>query len=576
MSDVQISKWFTNFKVIVSLTILCLLIYSNSFGNNFIADDFHQIVDNTAIHSLSNIPGYFTGSTFYTGSAELSGNYYKPLLTTAYSLLYILFGANATGYHILQVLLHTANAILLFFVFKNYFNRVAAFLLAVIFLVHPINNESVVYIANLQDTLFLFFGLLALVINITYSFLFKPFIVGLLLLMSLLSKETGLLFLAVIPLASILSNQRNWLRDVLLCGIVFGVYCFLRFYIAEIYFNNLITAPIMKLPFEERLLHIPGIIFFYIKTFFFPIDLIVFQTYTIKSIDFANFYLPLIVDILFFIGLVVMSRVIYKNAKHYFKAYIFFFVWFLLGLLLHLQVFPLDATVADRWFYFPIIGLLGMLAVIITVTSKHTQNWGASMHSASITMLIVIVCIFALRDMVRNTNWKDQATLTSHDIQINKESYQLEEGYGLELMKQGKLKDAYPHLIKSTELFPTVNNLTSLGVYYGNTKQFDKAKSTFEQAMKYDESVITYENYALLLFLNNDIKKTEEFATAGIQKFPQSYKLWTYLAMSAYGLGNDEEALKAAQNAYSLKPDSTRKYIMDAIKNKQRIDTSKL
>ncbi len=581
MREANISKWLTTSHIILVISTLGFFIYFNSLFNGFFADDYHQIVDNPITHSLANVPRYFTGSTFYTGIGELSGNYYKPLLTTVYSLLYAVFGKNPAGFHFIQMILHVVNAILIFFLFKFFFKKELSFLFSLIFLTHPINNETVVYIANLQDGLFLFFGLLAIIINKqsfptkkTYFFRLKSLFVGLLLLLSLLSKETGILFLLVLPLCTLLFEKKHWIRGIIVSFAVLIIYCYLRFLVANIYFNKLITAPIMMLSLQERVMQMPRIIFFYLKTFFFPKDLIIFQTAIIKAVNLNNFYSPLFIDLLFLILLLVSGILVYKRARNLFNSYLFFFVWFLVGLLFHMQLFPLDGTVADRWFYFPIIGLLGIFAVL-------TNFILVTFHKSTLKMLgvitaIVILVYFSLRVMVRNADWKDQITLISHDIQYNRESYQLEEGYGLELMKMGKLNDAYTHLLRSTQLFPGVNNLTSLGVYYGNTKQFDKAKETLQRAMQYDDLVLTYENYALLLFLTNDNKATEEFSKKALKKFPNSYKLWTYLSISSYALSHYDEALQAATEAYSLNPDTKRKYILYSIKNRQPIDFSKL
>jgi len=45
------------------------------------------------------------------------------------------------------------------------------------------------------------------------------------------------------------------------------------------------------------------------------------------------------------------------------KLYFFFLSWFILGLLPHIQIFPLDATATGRWFYLPSLGLFGMISV---------------------------------------------------------------------------------------------------------------------------------------------------------------------------------------------------------------------
>jgi hypothetical protein len=574
MFELAVAKWFTNFRIILTIILLGLLIYFISFFNGFFADDYHQIIDNPAVHSLTYIPSYFTGSTFYTGSTNLSGNYYKPLLTTSYALLYHVFGENPSGYHIVQVFLHIANAVLIFFLFKSYLKRGVAFLFSLFFLVHPINTEAVVYIANLQDELFLFFGLLTMVVSNNYFFSLKPLLIGLLLFFSLLCKETGVLFLILLPLHSLLFDRKSLSVNSITSLIVFLLCGVLRFLVAGVYFNKLITAPIMNLTLQERLLHLPYIIDFYLKTFFFPKDLIIFQTTIFHSVGFSNFYLPFIIDSIFFILLSLSGVLIYKKVRHSFKTYAFFLIWFLIGLLLHLQFFPLDATVADRWFYFPIIGILGVIAVLADTFIKFNKN--STLKIVGFVAFILLLGIFSFRSMTRSRDWKDQLSLISHDIRYNRESYQLEEGYGLELMKTGKLDEAYPHLLRSTQLFPTTTNLTSLGVYYGNTKQFNKAKGTFQQAMQYGDYLLTYENYSLLLFLTNDHKTNQEFTKNAVKKFPNSYKLWFYLSLSSYVLSDYDVALQAAKQSYSLQPDQIRSYLINVIKNRQTLDMSKL
>lgn len=574
MHEVTLSKWLTTIRVILIISILGLTIYFNSFFNGFFADDYQQIVDNPSVHSLSNIPSFFTGSTFFTGTNELTGNYYKPIFTSMFALLYSVFGENAGGYHFFQVLIHICNALLVFVVFKSYTSRILALIFSLIFLTHPINTETVVYIANLQDCLYLFFGLLAFVLNVKYKSPVKYPIVGLLLLLSILSKETGALFLLILPLSSFLTQKGKWAKVFMVSTGVAFVYAYLRFIVAHVGINNLITAPIMQLSLSERLMHIPYIIFFYIKTFFFPKDLIVFQTAILKDFTINNFYIPMFIDLLFLLLITIAGVYLYKKYHTSFREYLFFSIWFLAGLSIHLQLIPIDGTVADRWFYFPIIGLLGMFLVFINAVKKKVNS--GNIKKFALLGVLILLLVFSIRVMVRNANWVDQITLIRHDIQINKESYQLEEGYGLELMKEGKLDEAYPHLLRSTEIFPGVNNFTSLGVYYGNTKQFDKAKESFKRAMEYDNFALTYENYSLLLFLEKNYSECNSFTDTAVNKFPGSYKLWFYKSMCAYTIGNKDEALRAARTAYSIQQDATRQYVLRSILNNQPIDLSQL
>src|SRR6266581_9226855 len=112
----------TTLKAIHWIIFIGLIIYFNSLFNGFIGDDYGQVVNNTSIHSISNIFQFFSNSTFNntlgglgsSGGNSLGGIYYKPLLSTVYSFLYTFFGSWPPAYHFFQLSLHITNSILLF------------------------------------------------------------------------------------------------------------------------------------------------------------------------------------------------------------------------------------------------------------------------------------------------------------------------------------------------------------------------------------------------------------------------------------------------------------------------------
>jgi hypothetical protein len=192
-------------RIIYFLISITIFLYSFCLFNTFVWDDEEQVVNNALVHSLRNIPQHFLGSTFHTGGAGgSSGIYYKPLMSTSFTILYVLGSGKPFIFHLFQVLLHTANVIMIFFLFSKIFKKdQLAAVLALIFAIHPFNVESVVYISALQDVQFLFFGLLSLMVLIYRRYLFKilPFYISaILILASMLSKETGSLFLLIYPL----------------------------------------------------------------------------------------------------------------------------------------------------------------------------------------------------------------------------------------------------------------------------------------------------------------------------------------------------------------------------------------
>src|SRR5260221_7740403 len=151
--ETEADPWILIKKCRYSLIIIGLgiFVYFNSLANNFISDDFPQIINNLYIHSLANISAFFTGSTFYNGGSNINGAYYKPLLTTYFSFIYTFFGPNYSLFHFFQISLHILNTYLLFVLLKHFFKKLLALLLSLIFLVHPINSEAVFYISAMQE-----------------------------------------------------------------------------------------------------------------------------------------------------------------------------------------------------------------------------------------------------------------------------------------------------------------------------------------------------------------------------------------------------------------------------------------
>jgi hypothetical protein len=247
--------------------------------------------------------------------------------------------------------------------------NILSLLLSLLFLVHPINIESVAYIAA-SEPLYLF-GLLALLISVRNKISTKNLIIiSALLLLSLLTKEIALPFLFIILLFQFLFYRKRVLKLFLYELASIGIYLLLRFAIvtelpAKTSLANAI--PIDRLSFLERLANIPAIVFYYLYTALFPLQLAVEQRWIVTKLTAQEFYLPLLLDSTFYIALCVGGIYIYRHKRIYFNSYLFFFVWFLTGLLMIVQIFPLDMTVADRWFYFPLVGILGMVGVGIQI-----------------------------------------------------------------------------------------------------------------------------------------------------------------------------------------------------------------
>lgn len=519
-------------KIASLLLLIGLLIYGNSIINGFISDDKPQILENPLIHNVSNIPKLFFQGNFYDQSGQRN-NYYRPIQSIAFSIVYALSGKSPFGFHLIQLLMHITNAFLIYLIFERFINKGASLLLSVLFLTHPINVEAVAYISALGENLFVFFGLIALILTARKSK--KDRHINLLifasLLLSILSKETGVIFFLLTPMFAYLFHRQKLFSFIAMNIGATLVYLFLRLGIAQIPFKGqVIIAPIQNMPLAERTLNIPKIIFFYFNTFLFPKDLIMFQTWTVHTLNLKEFYMPLFVMVIFIAVLTSMGLIIFKKKQKQFKTYLFFFVWLLSGVIMHIQIFPLDQTVSDRWFYFPIIGLIGLIGVAI----KYLDSIRKFNSRIVLPITFVIIFSFSLRTIARNANWKDENTLFMHDIQFNQDSYQLEKSLGDVADSAGDFEKAEKHYIRAANLFPSQNTYSSLGYLYLKKDEPEKAVEAYSKALSYDT------NFAIS---------------------------WIYLAISRYKFGDREGAISAAENAYSISPTRDFALIINTIRN---------
>ena len=531
MSIIQTINQLKEKNILLIIIITALVVFGHSLFNDFVWDDEEQVVNNIAIQKVSNIPSFFFGSTFNSGGATmLSGLYYKPLLTTTYTLIYSLFKLRPLFYHAVQILIHVVNTYLLFKLYlETTKNKTPALLASLIFLIHPFNVESVVYIAGLQEPLFFLFGILAF--QKIRQFSWKKnynqktnlILLNLLLLLSLLSKETGIIFFLIVNIYSFLFFKKNKLSVFLTSIITFCLYLFLRIGLAGIGLNKHGLAPISIVSLSGRLLTMPKIILFYFKNFFFPSKLAISHHWMVTSATFQDFYLPLILSSALTILLVLLTFKFKSSNKKHNLYKILFLISFIVSLVFHSQIFPLDMTVSDRWFYLPMAGLLGLLAICFKQLWDKFQKKKLLMVYA----LFSIIAVFSIQTYIRSRHWKNSLTIYSHDIKINPLSFDLTNNYGVALFRINQIPLAKDQFFKSAQLAPQWwTNWNNLGVCIEQEGDLETALSYYRKAINNGRYYLAYENYAKVLIKQNKLEEAKNFLhSEALLYFPNNQRL---------------------------------------------------
>jgi len=457
-------------------------------------------------------------------------------------------------------MMHIAITVLIFLFFRNFFKRTLTLFLALLFLIHPLNTEVVNYIGAYNDLLYMLFGFIALILVQSDIGSFKKnLFAAIAIFFALLSKESGFLFVPVIfGFTFLYKGKKEMYATTLTLGLSVLAYWLLRtsFYINKPLNQVLGFSPFLHMSIGWHLINIPKIFYYYIGNFLFPFHLAIAQHWAVLKITFIDFYFPLSV----FLGFISVNCYLFcyfRRSKQIFKSLIFFSIWFWIGIGFYFQFLPLDMTVADRWFYFPMVGLLGLIGIILNNLSSNKN-----IKNVLIILIGIYLALITARTIVRNTNWFDEFTLYTHDLKIESQSFDLENQLGVVYFRRNNLKEAKLHFGKSILLWQCSQAQNNLGYLNQQLGNLAIAERNYIKAVECGGEYKSYGNLVLLLFKENNLDLAEHYAKQGLKNYPNGAALYYILGLVRYKKGDRENALKNLDIGYKLSGDPQ---IMDAI-----------
>ena len=395
-----------------------------------------------------------------------------------------------------------------------------------------------------------------------------PLMMASLILVGLLYKESAFTLLPILLsflylYKDTILNIKTWIAGVIF---PFIIYFILRIPIAERLVQSPHYSPISEATLAERFLTIPKVLFHYVGLFFYPHILSVSQHFVVKDLSLVNFFIPLI----FITGILISLIYFYKNnlaTKDRKTDFIFAFIWMIFGFGMISNIVPLDMTVAERWFYFPIIGMI-LLCNLLLIELKENQK------KYSLLVLAGFIGFFMLISFSRNLDWKNGYTLYSADIKVNPESFDLSNNVGVELFRVGQKDEAKFYFEKSIGLQPKWHfAYNNLGVVYDDKGELQKAEELFKKTLENSDYHLAHINLCRLYTIKmKDFQKAEESCDLSARKLPDNLQLWFYLAIAKYQNNKQAEALQLAQALVQRAPSNETKYVLEKISKKEKLE----
>ncbi|MDO8535918.1 MAG: tetratricopeptide repeat protein [Candidatus Omnitrophota bacterium] len=445
--------------IILLIVAAGFIAYSNSFHSEFVFDDVQQVMNNTVIRSLGNIPAIFTHDLIYYGGKE-AGKFYRPIQSLTYVTDYFLWGKEPFGYHVTNTILHIVVCILLFFVISRITaNRLLSTATTLLYLVHPIHTEAVTYISGRADSLCAIFLLTGTIFLFRYWDIDKKLsritdyaAVMIFFILALLTKEVAVVFPILWIFMEYCLRDRDKYDGSLKRKLIFYLPIIALAAVWLLIKNMIVPTEAMAedpytLNLAVSLKTIPRVMFDYLRLSILPFNLHMEYKLPFPRSIFQQGYFGPFAFILVFIPFVYF---IWKKGRYDINYRILFFGlgWFIVALLPYLNIFfRLNAPFSEHWLYIPEMGLLLFIVYMLFYLSVKS----AILKKATILFCVGSMIFFSYLTVRQNAVWRDRITF-------------------------------YTYTIKYAPYSEVAYN--NLGVEYMDKKEFVKAKGLFEKAVE--------------------------------------------------------------------------------------------
>ncbi len=422
-----------------ALPLLALAAFVPGLGNGFVHwDDVPYILENPLLRDFGGLARIWQ---------PLGGTpQYYPLTFTSYWMEYQLWGAWATGYFAVNVLLHAANSLLVFYVARAVgAGRGAAWLVAALFAVHPVQVASVAWLAQRKNTLAGVFYFSTILIYLRYCRRgeLALYLAALLLFAcALLSKTMTLpLPLSLILAERLLLGRRGagpWLRAAPFLLLALGVG-----FITVLAERALapVTAHIPPQPLLAG-----AAVWAYLAKIAWPATLLaLYPRWTISAAN-PLWWLPLS-------ALVAAVLAVWFWRQRLRPAPTWGLAHFLLALLPTLGFLPfgylLSAPYADHFLYFSLPGLF--LAVVV-LAGRIVARGGQGARVAAIGVGAAVLAALLVRTWWQVPIWHDGVRLWSHTLAHNPTAPPAHNNLGIALGRRGELAAALASYQRAADL----------------------------------------------------------------------------------------------------------------------------
>ncbi|MFT5206850.1 MAG: hypothetical protein ACI9CF_000591 [Candidatus Omnitrophota bacterium] len=469
----------------ICFLILCLVgyVYYPVLDFEFLSlDDGQYILNNPHLREGISLSGIFWAFKADLLIASDYSDYWQPVTLISHMLDIQLFGYKAGAHHWTNVIIHTLNVLLLFFLFKSITRAYGlSLLVALIFAMHPIQVESVAWITSRKHILALFWGLLIMhyyVKHLDKRTFVQQGVLATLFGLALMTKATMLILPIIMVLLDYWPLRRMPTLSIqnIFKNLFYEKWPLLVIAILYIPIPFVGNAHAMDQGLNLGLIRFPAMIsrvftdyLFYVCNAFYPMNLSLYGPVAQIHIE------PYRV----IVSMIGMGTILFGVWKWRLKAsyLIIGFMWFVVALTPMLVI----ERPADRFMYFPLCGL----AVMLVWGMRDVLSSLPWKKSISCVLGIGLIGTLSLLSTYQIEHWRNNESLYRHTIKHRPNVFVAYLNLGNALKRRGQSAEAEKFYLQALQVYPNYPEaLINLSLLYLQTDRRQKAHHFYDQAIR--------------------------------------------------------------------------------------------
>lgn len=545
------------FFLILLAGVLC---YLSSFRGVFLFDDHLSIVLNDNLQDLRLLPNIFLNES-------------RPVVALTFAVNYTLGGINAIGYHVVNLMIHVINGFLLFCIVRKLlqtkdladrYGKAAgglALAISLIWLVHPIQTESVTYIVQRYESMAAAFYLLVL-----YS-AFRGFdsphrrfwwhsAAVLFFILGMGSKETVITAPFMVLICEIIFlgksfkralSENRWFYATLALGLFLSVWWRMQ---APLDYETAGFGMKNVRPLNYAMTQL-SVLAHYLKLVFWPTDLCFDYRWPIAQS----------IGQVFPQGLITILLLIATAVGLKFKPRLAFFgIWFFLILAPTSSFLPLEDAAFEHRMYLASASLVAAAVIggfeLIVFGGRYVSGLHQRAGIFSALFVLVVVAVLGSLTFQRNLDYQNEMKIWLDVLKQNPRNPRAHHQVGFSLEKQGHLSEAIEYYRYALQLEPDYWEVyLKLGEAYYQQGRIEQAFESLRKAIAIQpKAPILYFRLGTFYLQQGDLDPAIKWFHRVLEMAPKAYRTCNNLGIAYLQQGNSDRAIYYFKKALEIKP----------------------